>query len=393
MYHGTSRDCTEYTCLMYSPRWDRATREIPRVLKKDTMSSANPGRVAKLSDPSLRWMAALYDARSCMEEPAVPSETQLSRKFKVFGRGSFATGTTGYGFILVSPPSMAANNAQFASCTAANSVGGAVTNPTGFTNVVNLGATNSDYPSAAYGAGIGLLSWKLVGCTVYVKYAGTELNRGGDMILVEDPSHGSLTAQSYNTCMSLDFTKRVSVINEWQSVSWTPADSLETDFSFVSPVNTNFPLGLYVNSAGASQPFDYEVYAWFEVVGSSARGATISFNDPVGFGAVSGAMNQFQQLDSVLGMHGFVAAVEEQLSNMSGCAMTTTHQQNWAGLAAFLPSLANVASRALSGAVKGVAKEYGYEKVGKKPTVPVTAPTPKTAAAKVLVRKLMTKRP
>lgn len=345
-------------------------------------------KTTKLSDAALRYMSALYDPKNCPEEASVPSETQLSLKLKTFGRGSFATGTSGYGGIVVQPLAMLANNIQFAAATAANSVGGAAANFSGgsgtFTNLTSLGSNNSPYALAAFGQGVGLLGWKLVGCALYVKYAGTELNRGGDMILVEDPSHQSLLPQSYNSVMGFDYSKRVPITEDWQHVCATPSESLDTDFTYGTLSNWNtgeLPyLACFINSAGATQPFDYEIYCIFEVVGTTARGATISFNDPIGFAAVTGAADQLQQLDSVVGMSGFVRCVEDQLRNMTGLPQNCTSVQNWAGLTTFLPQLAELAMPILKGAANGAIKSLGYTKVkpkNKPPPPPVyRAPPP-----------------
>ena len=334
-------------------------------------------RHARVSDPSLRWMAALYDPRTCAEEPSVPNDTQLSMKVKTFGRGSFSTGTTGYGGIIVSPQAMIANNTAFATTSAANTVAGASTVVSAWTNTVALGAVNSPFANNAYGSGIGLLQWKLVGVALYVKYAGTELNRGGDMILIEEPSHTSLSAYSYNNVLGLDFAKRVSVTNEWQHVCFTPASDAEAAYAVSSPSTTANYLGCFIASAAVSQPFDYEVFAWFEVVGSIARGASISYNDPIGYGAISGAMNQFQQLDSVVGSRGFVSAVELQLDNMSGVSREATHQKNWAGLAAFLPELASIAKQTLGGAASGLSAALNSGAVTPRVTVSRALAPPK----------------
>jgi len=338
-------------------------------------------------------MAALYDTKNCAEPPSVPSRCQLSQKVKTFNRGSFSTGTTGYGFIQVVPPVMIVNDSAAVNFTTATSVGTASTAGGSFTNTSNGGNGNSPFATASYGTTVSTLAWKLVGCTLYLKYSGTELNRGGDLVLVEEPNHKSLNTLSYNTSMNFDFAKRVPMGNDWVHISFTPnalsSSTIlndDTDFNTYNPTTFSNYLGAYVNTAGAPQPLDYEVYCWFEVVGSIARGATSSYEDPIGFSAVVGAAEQFQQLDSILGMDGFVHAVENQLDNMSGVATNATHKQNWAGLAAFLPQLADIATRALSGAATGALKEFGYkkDKSEKKPRVlppPPPPPPPKLRAA------------
>lgn len=353
------------------------------IINAKLMANERPTNVARptgrLSDPSCRYLAALYDPKSCAEPPSVPKSTQLSQKVKTFVRGSLNTGTTGYGVLELQPSIMCVNDTSAGLTTTATSVMTPSTGFTSATNTVNLPLSNSPFASGAFGTSATSLAWKLVGCAIYFKYAGTELNRGGDAIMLEQPAHASLGATSYNTSLSFDYAKRVPIINDWQHLCYTPQDVVgtaattgivETDFCTVFPQNVGaFYLAVAFNTAGAPQPIDYEIYAWFEVVGQSARGATMSYADPIGFAAVIGAAEAFQQLDSVIGADGFIHAVEDQLDNMSGVGRNATHKQNWAGLAAFLPQLKEVATRALSGMANGALKEFGYKKA--KPKVPM----------------------
>lgn len=355
---------------------------------------------ARLSDPACRYVAALYDTKSCAEPPSVPSGCQLSQKIKTFNRGSFSTGTTGFGMIQVQPTCMAVNNAPPVGFSTTTTVATSATLGGAYTNMTNGGNCNAPFSTGSYGSSAGLLAFKLIGCTLYLKYAGTELNRGGDMILVEEPNHRSLNLYSYNTAMGFDYAKRVPMSTEWVSVSFTPNRLStaagaplvdETTYVAVDPstVGTIY-LGAFVNTAGASQPIDYECYCWYEVVGALARGATSSYEDPIGAAAIWGACEMFQQLDSVLGLDGFIHAIENQLDNQSGVSRDATHKQNWAGLAAFLPQLADVATRALSGAASGALKEFGYKKV--KPTrtlAPPAPPAPPARKAQALTASLL----
>jgi len=325
-----------------------------------------PAKVAaRLSDAACRWMAGLYDPRATAEEVSVPHGIQLSQKVKTFIRGSFSTGTTGYGFISVSPQAMLTSDQAPATWTTANSVGTGADAQSNFTlQAGNTVFANSTFQAASYGlSSTNLLTWKLAGCALYVKYAGTELNRGGDMVLTEQPGHATLSGSSYTGILGFDFSKRVSVTNEWQHINWTPNSDAECEWSPASPIVASFPrcLTIMAASAGSPQPFDFEIYCCFEVVGQLARSATLSFEDPIGYSAILGASNQYQQLDSVLGADGFVHAVEDQLANMSGVGRNATHRQNWAALAAFLPALASIATSALSGAARGAIKGMGVK--------------------------------
>lgn len=318
-------------------------------------------KVPRLGDCALRYMASLYDPRSVHEESWVPENSMLSQKAVVFTRGSFSTGTTGFGGITTTPQPW--NDVASTSATSATSVGGAATILASFTNQ-SSSAPNGQFASTQCGlntAGSGLVTWRVVSQAIYVKYAGTELNRGGDMILFEEPSHGDSYQYSYNTALALDGAKRVPVTNEWQHVSWAPvpinggassSTTSETAFSGLPSVPGRRNLAVFVNSAGNPQPFDFEVYSHVEYVGAPARSSSISFNDPIGYSAIVGAAMMFQQLDSVLGIEGFVRAVEAQLNNQS-LPRTEPPHANFVGLLPFLPKLAEMVGPVLKGALKG----------------------------------------
>jgi len=314
-------------------------------------------KVPRLGDTSLRYMAALYDPRSVKEEVWVPVNAQLSQKTCIFARGSFNTGTTGYGIVAATPQMF--NDIASVFYSSATTVATSATTGGAMTNMASS-VPNSPFASTTIGqnvSGTGLMSWRPVAQAIYVRYAGTELNRGGDMILFEEPSHGDLYQYSYNTALALDGAKRVSVSSDWQHVSWVPVNAQtgaldETAWSFSPTAPARRNIGIFINSAGASQPFDFEMFQWGEFVGSLARAPSISFNDPIGFQAIVGASSMFQQLDSVLGIEGFVRSVEAQLNNQS-LPRTEPPHANFVGLLPFLPKLAEMIGPVLKGALKG----------------------------------------
>ncbi len=316
-------------------------------------------KVPRLGDCALRYMAALYDPRSVHEEVGVPEKAMLSQKTVVFTRGSFSTGTTGFGLVVATPQPF--NDIASVTATTATSVGGAATTGAAFTLTASS-APNGPFASTQVGnntSGIGQIGWRVVSQALYVKYAGTELNKGGDMILIEEPQHGDLFQYSYNTALGLDGAKRVKVSDNWQHVCWVPTNTTasggtadDTAWSYIPNAPGRRNIGVFVNSAGASQPFDFEVYSQVEFIGSVCRSPSISFNDPIGFNAIVAASQMFQQLDSELGIEGFVRAVEAQLNNQS-LPRTEPPHANFVGLLPFLPKLAEMVGPVLKGALKG----------------------------------------
>jgi len=269
----------------------------------------------------------------------VPYQTAFSQKETYFSRGSFSTGTTGYGWVIATP--YIVNDVNGVLSTGATSVGGAGTALGAFTNTTGA-AVNGTWTNANFTAtGAAGLQSRIVSASLYVRYAGTELNRGGSYILIEEPNHNALGVYTYTTAQNQSCTHKVPIGEEWVHVCLTPNSIAELQFASDSygSYPAGYILGILVSSAGAPQNFEYEFCIKAEVTGALARAATASFEDSIGFGCVFGASNMFQQLDSVLGIDGFINAIHAQMRNQSGHLVAGAPAGNWAGLLPLLPSL------------------------------------------------------
>jgi hypothetical protein len=341
---------------MDSPSQGDAARDslVDQMVKVSIPPS--PATVPRLGDATLRYMAALYDPRGCFEETWIPQGAVLSQKSKIFSRGQFSTGTTGVGFMMVG--GRTANDIAFTTCTGSTSVGTTATLASAFTNLSTAARLNAPFATAQFTSTAGGVQSRIVGMSLYAKYVGTELNKGGDMLLVEEPDHLDLLGYSYETAMGLDGAKRVKVSNDWQHVCRVPATDAELDFRAAEGLvgSGGRTFGIFVSSAGAPQPFDFEIFAHVEYSGTPARSPSVSFNDPIGFQAVYGASDMFQQLDSELGLQGFVDAVHSQLLNQS---LPATHPANgnWTALLSFLPQLKQLAMPLVRGAAGFAGKQ------------------------------------
>lgn len=341
----------------------------------DAMKGARGQPGLSLSDPTLRYIAALYDPRQCYEAASVPVQSQYSQKSRIFVRGQLSTGTTGYGFITAKPN--AANDNGSVTYTGPTSVMTSATLLSAAT-LTTTADNNSSYASAAITGASNTLTTRIVAAGLYVRYAGTELNRGGDILLFEEPNHLNAQSYSFNSMLGQDATKRIPVTSEWVHVSFTPNTVAEATFvgSQYGPFNSNSNcLAIALASATASaQPFDFEYYQHVEYVGSTARSSTVSFDDVVGHSLVSGACTMFSQLDCTLGLDGFMRAIHAQASNMSGAKVVGAVHGNYVGLLPFLPLLkqlvpkiTNMAPAALKGVAAGVVGGVkAYNKANKK---------------------------
>lgn len=312
-------------------------------------------RVPYLGDTALRYAACLYDPRNVFESCSIPEKAEYSQKTKLFSRGSFATGTTGVGFLYAGPTG--ASDSSVGAYSIATSVGTQATQFGAFTNLTAVQGMNSPYVAADFSGGVNQVKGRVVGWSLYVKYAGTNLNEGGNMVLFEEPQHQSVASFTYNNLLTFDNARRVPVSDEWQNVCWMPVTGAETEFTLTFGGAANPSLCVAIVSAAAAQPFDYEIWEHCEFVSNRARSATLSFNDPIGYAAIDGAGDMFGQLDSHLGMQGFVDAIHAQLLNQS-LPSTVRAQDNWVGLLSFLPQLAHLAAPILKGAIAGGARAF-----------------------------------
>jgi hypothetical protein len=247
----------------------------------------------------------------------------------------------------------------------------------GATNAAAMPYLNSRYTTAELTSSVSPVAVQQVGLLLKVKYAGTELNRGGDMLLFETPNHESTGGYSYNTAMGADNCRRVSVSNEWQYVAWSTineASELQWSSAAYSTGVANSTLCIFVNSAGASQPFDFELWSIFRAVGVICRGRVETFVDPIGAPVIFAAARGIMQLDSTFGIGGFMRSIHAQFQNVSCVRCNGAPRGNFLGLAPFLPAILSGAaaigkfalpalkkagSWALGGLVGGAKKELG----------------------------------
>jgi len=314
------------------------------------------GNGLSLSDPACRYLAALTNPRDLFEAPCIPAGFALpSYKFKCFARGAFNTGTTGYGFCAVNM------NLSSTGATVQTSTSTTVMTPTTAlslaTNLVTA-TINSPFAASAFAASNGPLDvdGRLVGAALYVRFADTELNRGGDVLLMEEPLHNDVTTYSYNTAMNLDPTKRKDNLRDWQHVCISPKQAEELDYwdglaNGTVSANPQFAAGnnayvaaVFVNTAGASRAMEYEYYAWVEVLGGPPRGQTESYVDPVGFACIINAVNLTGQLDSTSIKNvktNLLHATSYALSHFGGPELRGRRDKrnNFTGLASFLPMI------------------------------------------------------
>lgn len=217
----------------------------------------------------------------------------LTLKQRSYVKGTFATGTTGNGWI-VADPSYSAVNDQTSAFSTLSTFGGTTVNLVGGGGVQQT-ESNSQYALGTIGPGLSLV--RNVAFGIRIRYIGTELDRGGQIVALCDPNHNSLQGRAFTDFDAEEVSRRFPVDRQWVTVLYSPYFVTDTDFFSNFPVYTpaatdpSFFMGIMVQaaSAGVSLSYEYEVYGLYEFQGRNIRGMTPSHVDNVGFGAVNAA--------------------------------------------------------------------------------------------------------
>jgi hypothetical protein len=276
--------------------------------KKKKSTSSNSGQTASLKQlvhlsPQAEGYARLLADPSTGPLCGIPSApAQYTRKSRVWVKGILSTNTNGFGYLVVDPSRLAANDAEAViySLATGTTTNIAWTIPAGGLDAA-AATSNSDYATADFGPSPTQIQYRIVAASAKVRYIGTELNRGGQVIGFHDPDHQSLVTRTVAALDGEDESKRFAVNRTWKTVLYRPVDTDDLDFQeefayedpvSPQPADLSYFMGFIV-TGNAMNPsdFEYEVYADFEFIGLNVRSKTDSGFDPVGYGAVHAVSN------------------------------------------------------------------------------------------------------
>lgn len=238
------------------------------------MSAACSAYCHALCDP--------FDAAPC----GVPlSPIVMTQKTKVYAKGICYTGTAGFGYVNARPCGGAANNSGAVFYSDASYPGNVVHNGTSGTGQL-VAVTNSPFATSDFGIGSASVSYRIVAFGLRVRYAGTELNRGGTKVCLVDPTHDAIAGRTMTALLSDPQATKLPITRAWTSLIWQPIRSDE--FLFTSEFVGSAHMAVLFNSpdTALNQPFEWEAYGIYEFQGSPARAQTRTLSDPVGFAAV-----------------------------------------------------------------------------------------------------------
>jgi hypothetical protein len=272
-----------------------------KTVQKPTSNRVKPARVVDVKGKTQAVFKIPHCAMDYFSSLAAPFETPggvcipaevfplPSQKIKTFLKGRFQAGTTGIGFITVSP--IVTNSGAVITSSTALSVGAPATQFNAFTAVQTL--TMPQFPFDEVARTAGGYNSRIVSYGIRIKYIGKLMDRNGVTTSLEEPDHKNMYSLT-TTPSNLDRVNghpqsHLSRVGGevWDSEIFYsgPVSPAEIEFS-----NTPFPLGQYISiicvqgEPGDSYEFEYVQHT--EVIGTLAIAKTPSHADPATFGKV-----------------------------------------------------------------------------------------------------------
>lgn len=226
--------------------------------------------------------------------PCVPNGVApASFRYQSSARGVFTIGTSGLGYVAISP---------YAACTSATPSAGVYTTNT-FTQSTyqpsGTGVTafnnNSTYDAATW-SGNAAQNFRIVGCGLKIKYSGSEMNRGGRNLAFRTMTNAPIpTGATQALIQQYRSTGILSVKRPPEEIVWAPDEIEQTSFwTYVDGTTNIITMGMFVFGASAGQAFDFEAIWYFESIGQSTFGIQRTEADPVGFALVNSAVPMIQ---------------------------------------------------------------------------------------------------
>lgn len=237
-----------------------------------------------------------FDMKSNVCVPMFP--TRESRKVHVFARGTAETGTLGFGFVAcgarpyndeVAMPADAdwpiwSSDSTF--------IGQSVQSPA-FTGV-NGTAPNSPHNIDEFTSeGV---QYKVVSYGIRVKYLGTELDRGGQVVALHHPNKNiSWSQKTFDDMLKLDRAVPQRPKDDgWISAVFRPRDSNDNVYH-INETQQKHDLVVAFEAPNATTPlkFLWEMHANYEFVGDTVRGKTPSPSSTDQTARVISGMNSY----------------------------------------------------------------------------------------------------
>jgi hypothetical protein len=268
-----------------------------KIVQKVVRPNGTVGLVAHVPECVHHYLEASINPFDSPEGACLPADLFPLPSYKrvIFARGSFATGTTGYGFISMSPVFVSDVNAV--NFTSSTSVGG---NSTAFTSFTVLGSAfflNAPFNTAAFTGGP--VNARSVAYGIRIRCTASMMNRGGSYVAYEQVAHQDLAVTGTFTSLKSTQGAQTSGIptlvdpNQWDVAVCSSGPVIYTELNYSGaasgPLNGLQPLAIAIQSAVPAMTFDYEVFHHVEYNGVVTT-KTPSHASPAGFSKAVEAM-------------------------------------------------------------------------------------------------------
>lgn len=273
-----------------------ANQDPSRPLRKTAADSKFPKLRTELHGCGLEYAGALCDPAgtnlACVPSP-FPNLTETYLVWAYLDCVSPPTLTDDF-FVVADPVCAAFNNR---SCIVAPGPGYVVPanhkiDLTQSSNLYQAAKSNSTYAAAAAGPTANDVSYRVVGCTLQLRYTGTELNMGGTYSAVTDPNHNCLHANANSDILNKLPAASLPITRDWITLWYRPV--LNTDYTLTEtfvgnsrtiglafdPTLPQFYMGAWITPAVQSSSYQARLAMQVEFCGTSVRGAKPTRSDP-----------------------------------------------------------------------------------------------------------------
>lgn len=280
---GGNQKATPITKMNYQQQTSKRNVKPPSTEEVSYLSPCARDYVRALANPFQGPLAC------------VPSQTpNKTLKVRVFTRGSFFTGTSGIGFIAVDPTNSCFNDVPCVLKTNATFAGNTFNLNDTVSGAIDQAFSNSNYVSTDVALGGDGIAFRIVSSGVRIRYAGTELNRGGFATCLHDPTHTVLTGRDQSSIDGEPMSRRIHIKEDWINILYAPVFGqdydLRTAFANADPPTIGalprWYMGALITApTNTPAPFEYEFFSIIEYQGRNVRGLSMSHADPTALSA------------------------------------------------------------------------------------------------------------
>jgi hypothetical protein len=268
-----------------------------KIVQKVVRPNGSVGLVAHVPECVHHYLEASINPFDSPEGACLPCDLFPLPSWKrvIFARGSFATGTTGFGFISMTPCFVSDSNSV--NYTTSTSVGGAATALGSFTVLGSAVFLNSPFTTAAFTGGP--VNARSVAYGIRIRCTASAMTRGGSYVAYEQVAHQDLVVAATFTSLKSTQGAQTSGIpilvdpNQWDVAVCSSGPVIYTELSYSGaingPLNGLQPIAIAIQSASPAMTFDYEVFHHVEYNGV-VTSKTPSHASPAGFSKAVEAM-------------------------------------------------------------------------------------------------------